>query len=206
MSRLLISVLTVAVTAMACATQAPGQPLPAPGETSTPPSTSQSQSGGKAPPITSPELDLAGYESRVCDLLTPAQLPPFAIDEPGTQKDGIIGPVCTWNPSDPSAGSSIYVTIVSKAEGGWEGAYDRVRRVVFFEDAGEINGYPAVHWDREDNYTSKGICRTTVGARRDLVFDVAAFVNGLKSPEYKDACSVSDKAASLVIDTLRSGR
>jgi len=204
--RLLTSALAVAITATACATQAPGQPLPAPGETSTPPSTSQSHSGGKAPPINSPELDLVRYESRVCDVLTPAQLQPFAIREPGKQKDGISGPECTWDPSDPSAGSRIYLTIVSKAQGGWEAAYDRRRKVAFFEDVGEINGYPAVHWDRQGDYTAKGICQTTVGARRDLVFDVMIFVNGLKSSEYRDACSVSDKAASLVIDTLRGGR
>jgi hypothetical protein len=206
MGRLRTAVLTMAMTAAGCATQAPGQPLPAPSKTSDPPSTSQSQSGGKAPPINSPNLDLAGYESRVCDLLTSSQLLPFAIHEPGKQKDGIAGPWCTWNPSDPSVGSRIDVTIVSKAEGGWEASYGRVRRAAFFEDAGEINGYPAVHWDREGNYTAKGICLTTVGVRRDLVLDVGVFVNGLKSPEYKDACSVSDKAASLVIDTLRGGR
>jgi hypothetical protein len=206
MCRLLISAVTVAMTVTACAAQAPGQPLPATSEASAPPSTSQSQSGGKAPPINSPELDLADYESRVCGLLTSAQLLPFAIHEPGKQKDGIAGPECTWNPSDPSMGSRIDVTIVSKADGGWETSYRRVRTAVFFEDAGEINGYPAVHWDRYENSTSKGICRTTVGARRDLVFDVGVFVNGLKSPEYSDACSVSDKAASLVIDTLRGGR
>lgn len=196
----------MAVTATACATQAPGQPMPAPGDTSTPPPTSPSHISSKAPPIHSAELDLASYESRVCDLLTLEQLAPFAIYEPGKLQDSRTGPTCKWNPSDPSAGARIDLLIVSKSQGGWEGAYDRRRGLAFFEEAGEINGYPAVHWDRDGNHTAEGICQTTVGVRHDLVFDVAAFVNGLRSPEYKDACSVSDKAASLVIDTLRGGR
>jgi hypothetical protein len=202
MSRLLVCVLAVALTA-GCATEAPGQPVPTTADATSSQPTSSSPTD-KAPPINSPELDLASYEHRVCDLLTLEQLAPFAIHQPGTPKDGQAGPSCTWNPSKSSQGARVDLDILSKSQGGWEGVYDRRGRFTFFEEAGEINGYPAVHRDVASNGT-KGICATTVGVRQDLVFDVGVFVNGLDSPEYKKACSVSDRVASAVIDTLKKG-
>lgn len=203
MGRLLVCVLAVALTAAGCATEAPGQPVPTPGGVTTSQPTSSS-STDKAPPINSPELDLASYERRVCDLLTLEQLAPFSIHQPGTPKDRQAGPSCTWNPSDPLDGARVDLDILSKAQGGWEGVYDRRSNFTFFEEAGEINGYPAVHREVTSNGT-KGICATTVGVRRDLVFDAGVFVNGPDSPDYKKACSVSDRVASAVIDTLKKG-
>jgi Protein of unknown function (DUF3558) len=203
MGRLLVFALAVTVTVAGCTTEAPGQPLPAPTDKSHVPPTSRRASS--APAISSPELDLTSYKNRVCDLLTLEQLAPFAINEPGKPKDGSAGPACTWNPPDSSTGARVDLDVLSKTEGGWQGIYDRRSSFPFFEDAGEINGYPAVHRDPDGNHSAEGICATTVGVHRDLVFDVGVFVNGLDSPEYRKACSVSDRVASAVIDTLKKG-
>jgi Protein of unknown function (DUF3558) len=204
MRRPVIAVLAMAMAATGCVAEAPGQPVPTADDTTTP--TSQSQSGGKAPPINAPELHLASYESRVCELLTSAQLAQLDIRGRGKPSDGASGPACKWNPPDSSVGARIDLAILSKAQGGWDGVYDRRRSFAFFEEAGVIKGYPAVHRDVDGDHTDQGICATTVGVRRDLVFDVGVFVNGRESPEYKKACSVSDRVAGLVIDTLRGGR
>ncbi len=202
--RIVLIGLALTLVVAGCTSEAPGQALPVTSDatpTSPPPSR-----GGKAPPINSPELDLASYESRVCDLLTPAQLAPFAIHGTGKAKDGPAGPACTWNPPDTSAGARIDLAILSKAQNGWEGIYERRGSFAFFEEVGDINGYPAVHRDVDGDQSAEGVCFTAVGARADLVFDVVAHVNVRSSPEYKDACSVSDRVAGLVIDTLRGGR
>jgi hypothetical protein len=203
MDRPLVALVVVAITATACVAETPGQPGPGPGDASTPP-TSESRTG-KAPPINSPELDLATFEDQVCDLLTAAQVEPFAIRDPGEPSESPAGPACTWNPPDTTAGAQISVAIFNKAQNGWEGVYERRDRFVLFEEAGEINGYPAVHREATSDGT-KGTCATVVGARQDLVFEASVFVNRRDSAEYRDACSVSDRVASLVIDTLRGGR
>jgi len=98
------------------------------------------------------------------------------------------------------------VVIESKASDGWPGFYARKDKFSFFEDAGEIKGYPAVHSNVGGGHGAEGVCYTTVGARNDLTFTADVHVNVRSSPEYTDACSVSDRVAGLVIDTLKGGR
>lgn len=206
MSRLLLSALALALATAGCGTEAPGQAVPTPGGASSGPRTAPSASRtGEAPPINSPELDLTRYESRVCDLLTPPQFAPFGIGDPGKPREDATGPTCTWTTRDPSSGARVNVGIYTKVREGLEGIYARKNRWKFFEDAGEVNGYPAVHRDTSSN-ADEGVCGTTVGVRRDQVIDVIVHVNAVKSPEYKKPCSLSDKAASSVIDTVRGGR
>jgi hypothetical protein len=206
--RLLVSLVAVGLIVGGCTLKEPGVATPGPdvlndgGSTvHSPTSTTQS---GAAPPINSPELDLASYQGRECELLTKTQVAPFAIQASGVVRDSPAGTACTWTPPDTTAGARIDVVILSKAENGWDGIYERRDRFKFFEDAGEINGYPAVHRDTSGNGTD-GTCYTAVGVRRDLVFEVSVDMNVQDSPEWFAACRQSDKVASLVIDTLKSG-
>jgi hypothetical protein len=204
MGWLLVCLLAVALTTTGCSVEAPGQPMPGPRVSATAPSTSVSRTG-EAPPFNSPELDLASYEGRVCDVLTSVQLAPLAIRDPGKPSDEVTGPVCNWHPPDTSAGADFSVAILSKIGYGLDGVYARKARWRFFEDAGEINGYPAVHLESTSDGT-EGRCATTVGVRRDLTFEVGLSVNDRSAPEYKKPCSVSDRVASAVIDTIKGGR
>jgi hypothetical protein len=190
-----------------CTSETPGQAHSTNGvdpPVSSAPSTSRSRVG-EAPPINSPELDLARFESRVCELLTPAQLAEFVIRQSGQTEDSVVGPACTWHTPDSTAGASINVEINTKAQGGWEAVYQGKRKWKFFEGAGEIGGYPAVHYDPASDGT-EGICTTEVGARYDLTFAASVFVNVMKSPEYRNACSQSDRVASLVIENVKGSR
>jgi hypothetical protein len=196
-SRPLVSCLALVLACAGCATEAPGQPVST-ASTSTSPSRS-----GEAPPINSPELDLAAYESRMCDLLTPDQAALFAVRDLGKPRNEVVGPICEWIPPDSTAGAVVSAAILSKVGYGWEGIFQRKARWKFFQDAGEINGYPAVHRDTGD--ATNGTCSTTVGARMDVVLDVIVQVNVPSSPEYKTPCVLSDRAASLMIDTLKKG-
>lgn len=207
MIKRLIGLIAVALVVSGCTSEAPGQAVPTLGSGSAGPPTSTSTSRiGLAPPINSPELDLKRYEGRVCDLLTPAQLASFAIHAPGKAEDEIVGPVCTWNPPDTSAGARVTVDILSKVGYGWDGVYQGKKKWAVFEEAGEINGYPAVHVALTNTDFSTGTCASVVGVSRELVFDVGVNVNVLSSPEYKNPCSVSDTVASMVIDTVKGGR
>lgn len=206
MTRSLIPALAMVLATVGCSAEAPGQAVPLPGDGSSAPSTSTSGARtGEAPPINSPELDLTRYESQVCDLLTPAQLAPFGISEPGKADEDVGGQTCTWHATDSSAGASVDVGILTKTREGLAGIYARKHKFAWFEPAGEVNGYPAVHLDTASK-GDEGVCTTLLGVRRDLAVDVTVHVNAVKSPEYKKACSVSDKAASSVIDTVRGGR
>lgn len=205
MGKRLVGLVVLALVASGCTAEAPGQAVPTPGDSSAAPTTSTSRTG-QAPPINSPELDLRKYVSRVCDVLTLGQLAPFAIRAPGEARDGVAGPVCTWDPPDSTAGAHITVNILSKANYGWDGVYEGKNKWAVFEEAGGINGYPAVHIAGTKVDFTTGRCLTTVGASRDLVFDVGVQVQVRSSPEYKNPCSESDKVASLVIDTLNGGR
>jgi uncharacterized protein DUF3558 len=207
MGKLLVGLMVLALAASGCTSEAPGQAVSTRGGMSTAPSTSTSTPPkGEVPPINSPDLDLTKYVTRVCDVLTLAQLVPFATKAPGKPRDGIAGPVCSWDPPDTTTGARVTVTIDSKVNYGWDGVYARKNNWAVFENAGEINGYPAVHIGGTKIDFSRGTCLTMVGASRDLVFDLGVFVNDTTSAEYTSPCSVSDKVASLVIDTLKGGR
>ena len=206
MSWLVVSAVAVGLICTGCTSEAPGQAPPRPGSSSTVSPTSTSRAG-EAPPIKSRELDLASYENRVCDLLTLAQLAPFAIKSPGKPSDQVgVGPSCNWNPPDTTAGAMVDVAILSKVGYGWEGNYQRRDRWASFEYAGEINGYPVIHVLATKIDEETGACTTDVGVRNDLVFTVDVNVNDTHSAEYKKPCSVSDRVAGLVIDTLKGGR
>ena len=206
MRSLLLVVAMFATVCAGCSAEAPGQPLPAPSATKTVPSISTSQTG-QAPPINSLQLDLASYIHRVCDLLTPAQLTSFAIRSPGVPHDESgIGHVCTWKPPDSTTGVSFDLTVLSDIGYGWEGIYQRKNRWAKFENAGEINGYPAVHLLATKIDEETGICLTAAGVNRDVVFEIDVNVNDIHSAAYKMPCSVSDRVAGLVIDTLKGGR
>ena len=97
------------------------------------------------------------------------------------------------------------VTIFSELNYDWDGVYERKARWQFFEDAGEINGYPAVHLGDEDE-RPLGKCRTMVATDSDQLFEVIVFMNVPGSPEFEDPCAQSDLVAGFVIDTLEGAR
>lgn len=193
-----LAAVTLALACAGCSDEAPGDPGTRP-----PAATLQP---GQLQPINSPGLDLAEYRNRVCDLLTLEQLAPLAIKSPGARADGEAGPACTWDPPNPFSGAAVRVLIMSKLDNGWESVYQGKDRWAKFENAGEIKGYPAVHIQASKTDAEKGICSTDTGVRRDLVFEVNANVYEKGSADYKNPCSVSDRVAGLVIDTLKRGR
>lgn len=159
---------------------------------------------GTSSPSDPPELDLTPYQNRPCDLLTPDQLAPFAISGPGKQEDTEIGPGCVWEPVPTRPVARVTVTIASKLRNGLDGVRARKDMYGFFEEAGKINGYPAVHTGSGNG--REGSCHTRVGVRRDLVVDVYVFWAKLDSPEYRMPCTLSDRLATQLIDNVRSGR
>lgn len=196
MNRLAVAVLVAAaLVATACSVREPGRPTA--GE---PMNMSENVPSDGAPPITSPRLDVEAYVDRVCDLLTVSQLVSFDVTRPGRTRPDPIGVACTWTPPLVSGGA-VDVTIFSELSYEWDGVYERKELWEFFEDAGEINGYPAVHLGDTDERPD-GKCRTMVATDTDQLFEVVVYMNVPGSPEYGDPCGQSDLVAGFVIDTL----
>ena len=94
--------------------------------------------------------------------------------------------------------------MLTEVSGGWNAIYERKSNFGFFESAGEIGGYPAVHLNLNSS-SDRGDCTTVVGVSNDLVFEALITVNDLQSPDYKNPCAVSDKLAELVVQNLKAG-
>jgi hypothetical protein len=194
-----VAFLVAAVAATGCSVREQGRPTAV-----GPRNVNESVPSSAAPPITSPALDVEAYVDRVCDLLTVSQLASFGVSRPGRLRPDPIGVACAWHPP-LDGGGSVDVTIFSELNYDWDGVYERKARWQFFEDAGEINGYPAVHLGDEDE-RPLGKCRTMVATDSDQLFEVIVFMNVPGSPEFEDPCAQSDLVAGFVIDTLEGAR
>lgn len=202
MRRPVLALLAVASLGLAaCSSTDQGRATPQAGGTET--STTVVTTSGEAPPITGPELDLRRYVDKPCELLTSEQETQLNV-EAGALGETAGGPLCDWKPVDRDDGTRYMVTILTEAEGGLEGVYRRKANFGFFEPAGEIGGYPAVHINLGAK-NDDGTCTTDVGVMKDLVFEASVFVRDRNSSDYKNPCAVSDKLAELVVQNLKAG-
>lgn len=191
---------------VACSAADQGRAVPQSGgtEATTSAATTRSETArGEAPPITGPELDLRRYVDKPCELLTSEQETQLNV-KAGALRESVGGPSCDWKPVDRVDGTRYMVTILTEAEGGLEGVYRRKANFGFFEPAGEIGGYPAVHINLGAK-NDDGTCTTDVGVMKDLVFEASVFVRDQNSSDYKNPCAVADKLAELVVQNLKAG-
>ncbi|MCP2164984.1 Protein of unknown function (DUF3558) [Goodfellowiella coeruleoviolacea] len=71
-----------------------------------------------------------------------------------------------------------------------------------FEES-EVANYPAANFDITD--AKHGQCSTIVGVAKDAVFIVQASA-GSDDPQYSTPCTLSAKAAEIVVNNLKGDR
>ncbi|ONI85587.1 hypothetical protein ALI22I_27805 [Saccharothrix sp. ALI-22-I] len=183
-----------------CTSVSGGTPGPATttGGSGTPTEASEPTSTGNAPAITGPELDL-GKVSGPCDLLKADQLAARGVTKPGAKEADPAGPTCQWEPDDVVRGTSIGVTIMSKANGLDDMYANRAQFPVF--EPTEVAGYPAVNGDITD--AKHGACSTAVLVAKGEAFLVQIVVNDRNAPAYSTPCSESSAVAATVVGNLK---
>jgi hypothetical protein len=156
-----------------------------------------------APPIATPLHALGNYTDSPCALLSPDEVVSLGTAQGGTQQRTSTGNACVW-PAVLENETAVWVSLLN-LKSGWQDVHDDRASWAVFEPVGPVNGYPAVHVADSREDVARGICATLVGATPDLLFQVVVFTAS-GSGTYTDPCSVSDRAASLVIDTVRADR
>lgn len=181
-----------------------GTASPQPTATQTPDS-SLPHSG--APKVESPIADVAGFEANPCSVVTAEQFRTIGLksDEPRPNTDFAAGSGCDWF-FEPIDVGTINGSFMKANSEGLSNLYakDKAGEWGLFEDAGIVEGYPAVFANRHDE-RSDGYCDIEIGLRDDLTYHVGVSASSDESPFRKDPCGAAKKVAALVIKTLKGG-
>lgn len=197
---------TVAMT-MACSPDSTGgEPGPANSQpATTTPVSSLPHSG--APKVTTPMADVSAFESDPCSVATAEQFKSIGLKIRKSEADteSATGPSCNWF-FDPAGTGTIDGSFMSANSEGLSNLYakDKAGEWGLFQDAGKIDGHPAVFASREDE-RGDGACNLEVGLRDDLTFFVGVGARLDEGPLHKDPCGAAKKVAGLVIKTLKGG-
>ncbi|MBV9847822.1 MAG: DUF3558 domain-containing protein [Kutzneria sp.] len=144
-------------------------------------------------------LDIGKIQQSPCDAFTSAELASYMGAVDNTSTDASDGkPTCNWHPTDghkPNISISVYPDL-----GGPEGMYAAKAQYNFFEKAGPINGYPAVHASTGDSQT--GVCQTIVSISDKAGFGIYVSNTTPSDPNYRTMCTVSDQIAQLLVGKL----
>ncbi|GDY33739.1 hypothetical protein GTS_53720 [Gandjariella thermophila] len=151
--------------------------------------------------MTQPTLNLSKYESDPCSALTASQLTPFGASTSGSRGESAVGPQCRWRSPDAFNGTTVTVSVLTKAH-GLEGIYQNRDKFPVFRPT-QVSGYPAVDGDITD--AAHGECTTGVATSQGAGFQVAVHVQNETSAQYKTPCTVSEQVAQIVIGNLKGG-
>lgn len=138
-----------------------------------------------------PELSLAKFLEKPCDVLTPAQIASFGkFKEPASRK-APLGPSCRWAAQDNTVDSSIAVTFGDGQE--YDTLLSNSRKSPVFKEV-KVDGLPAFSSDDTDGTEA---CTTIVETGKTSAVAVQTHVND------KKPCELAEKVAAVVITTLK---
>ncbi|MPZ84081.1 MAG: DUF3558 domain-containing protein [Actinophytocola sp.] len=193
-----------------CTTSDAGTPTPGPdsSESSAPTSTGPSEPSSEqdtfgAPRVENP-LDASRFLVDPCAVLTPAQLAPFGVSQPGegdtdSEIAKTVGPLCIWH-ADPEVDSTISVAWQSGNKHGLADLYRMRDEWEYFLET-MVGGYPAVFNDSIDNRDG-GDCTISVGVSDTLTFDASE--TGVLDAD--GACARAEQVAKAAVVTMRGNR
>ncbi|UOX91447.1 DUF3558 domain-containing protein [Amycolatopsis sp. FBCC-B4732] len=204
----LIAVLIVvsAGAATACTTTTGGTASPSPTGSAV---TGTTSADPEVPKVDAAPLDVSKYVGDTCAIVPKDVLSSLRYTDAGefkAQGDTVFtqaGPSCLWKLRGEGIGLSVALGTGSrdKGAGGLAGIYAGYRQkkfIRFLEPAPEVEGYPAVYFDAQDE-RSMGSCGLGVGIADDLTFDV--YAQGYQGQD--DSCAAATQVASSVIKTLK---
>ncbi|GLY37183.1 hypothetical protein Amsp01_032070 [Amycolatopsis sp. NBRC 101858] len=192
--------------AVACTSTTGGAASPAP---STSASTSAPASDPDVPKVTQQPLDAGKYASDTCGVLPADLLASLKYTDAGKYQAAgdtpltAAGPSCAWKISGEGIGLQVILGTGNREHGtgglaGTYAAYRDGKFVRFLEHAPDIEGYPAVYADIQDE-RPMGTCTLVVGIADDLSFSVQA--QGYQGQD--DSCAVANQVAAGVVKTLK---
>jgi hypothetical protein len=153
-------------------------------------STSTNTTDGTSTP-SGPELSLAKFLQKPCDVLTPAQTASFGkFKEPASRK-APLGPSCRWAAQDNTVDSSIAVTFGDGQE--YDTLLSNSRKSPVFKEV-KVEGLNAFSSDDTDGTVD---CTTVVETGKTSAIVVQTSVND------KKPCEFAERVAAVVISTLR---
>jgi hypothetical protein len=157
-------------------------------ETTSPSTSTTSDSTGTP---SGPELSLAKFLEKPCDVLTPAQIASFGkFREPASRK-APLGPSCRWPGQDNTVDSTIAVTFGDGQE--YDSLLSNSRKSPVFKEV-KVDGLRAFSSDDTDGTDA---CTTFVETGKTSAIAVQTSVND------KKPCELAEKVAAVVITTLR---
>ncbi|WP_370963484.1 DUF3558 domain-containing protein [Amycolatopsis sp. cg9] len=204
-SKLCLIAVLVAVSAAACTTTTGGTASPSTTDSA---ATGSTPADPEVPKVAAP-LDAGKYVGDTCAIVPKDVLSSLRYTDAGEYKaqgDTVLteaGPSCLWKLRGEGIGLSVSLGTGSrdKGAGGLAGIYAGYRQgkyIRFLERAPEVEGYPAVYFDAQDE-RSMGSCGLGVGIADDLTFDV--YAQGYQGQD--DSCAAATQVASSVIKTLK---
>jgi hypothetical protein len=208
-SKICILVLSVIVSgglAAACSPTTGGIASPAPSASA---STGAPSADPEVPKVTQPPLDATKYVSDPCklvstDLLTSMKYTDAGVYHPaGNTPLTAAGPSCSWRIKGEGFGLQVILGTGNRERGagGLAGSYAAYRSGTiarFLERAPDVEGYPAIYFDVQDE-RSMGTCGLVVGIADDLSFSIQA--QGYQGQD--DSCAATAQAAAGVVKTLK---
>jgi Protein of unknown function (DUF3558) len=150
----------------------------------------------QVPEVTQP-IDVSDYAKSPCTLLKPGQ-PVTAELSQGFSE----GPKCTWSAKTPQQPE--LTATVEEAVGGLKGLYDKRSMLPYF-DPTEIQGYPAVRYDRDRAVPDQGVCTVSVGLSADTLLTVTSRIADPKTLNYPVPCPDADLLAGAIITDVTTG-
>ncbi|GDY29194.1 hypothetical protein GTS_08270 [Gandjariella thermophila] len=115
--------------------------------------------------------------------------------------DTEVGPACNWDPDDGNLASAALHTFPKLT--GVNGLYNSGSSFPYFERAGLVGGYPAVHSAQGFNGPQSGDCETTVAVSDHGIFGVYVTASQPSYAHYRDMCTVSDALVVAAIENLK---
>ncbi|MEA5361394.1 DUF3558 domain-containing protein [Amycolatopsis sp., V23-08] len=163
----------------------------------------------EVPKVPGPPLDAGKYVAETCSIVPKDVLASLRYTDAGEyQPQGNTptsqaGPTCLWKLRGEGIGLSVILGTGNRERGagGLAGAYAAYRRGVitrFLERAPDVEGYPAIYVDVQDE-RSMGSCGLDVGIADDLAFDV--YAQGYQGQD--DSCAAANQVAASIIKTLK---
>lgn len=158
-------------------------------ETTSPPTSATSDSTGTP---SGPELSLAKFLEKPCDVLTPTQVAPFGNFKAPALRKAPLGPSCRWSAQDVTTDPSFSVTLADGQE--YDTLLSNSRKDPVFSEQ-KVDGRRAFSSDDTDGTVD---CATTVETGKTSAILVQISVYAGKKP-----CDEAQKVAAAVISTLR---